>query len=107
MTTRASPAFGTLIAAILVSLVVATLACGFLNVADRAVAYKPLRNAPRLAPLITAIGVSFILQNVGDHLEGHAARITARERVLRRERRQGLPDRQRRATRGTGCSSSS
>ena len=27
-------------------------------------AYKPLRNAPRLAPLITAIGVSFILQNL-------------------------------------------
>jgi branched-chain amino acid transport system permease protein len=27
-------------------------------------AYRPLRNAPRLAPLITAIGVSFILQNV-------------------------------------------
>jgi branched-chain amino acid transport system permease protein len=29
------------------------------------VAYKPLRNAPKLAPLITAIGMSFILQNVG------------------------------------------
>ena len=27
-------------------------------------AYRPLRNAPRLAPLITAIGVSFILQNL-------------------------------------------
>jgi branched-chain amino acid transport system permease protein len=64
MTTDASPAFGTLIAAILVSLVVATLGCGFLNVAIERIAYKPLRNAPRLAPLITAIGVSFILQNV-------------------------------------------
>jgi branched-chain amino acid transport system permease protein len=29
------------------------------------VAYRPLRNAPKLAPLITAIGMSFILQNVG------------------------------------------
>ena len=29
------------------------------------IAYKPLRHAPRLAPLITAVGVSFILQNVG------------------------------------------
>ena len=28
-------------------------------------AYRPLRGAPRLAPLITAVGVSFILQNVG------------------------------------------
>ncbi len=29
------------------------------------VAYRPLRTAPKLAPLITAVGVSFILQNVG------------------------------------------
>ena len=29
------------------------------------VAYKPLRNAPPLAPLITAIGMSFIVQNIG------------------------------------------
>ena len=28
------------------------------------VAYRPLRNAPRLAPLITAIGLSIILQNL-------------------------------------------
>ena len=28
-------------------------------------AYRPLRNAPKLAPLITAVGFSFILQNVG------------------------------------------
>ena len=29
------------------------------------VAYRPLRGAPKLAPLITAVGMSFILQNVG------------------------------------------
>ena len=29
------------------------------------VGYRPLRNAPKLAPLITAVGFSFILQNVG------------------------------------------
>ena len=29
------------------------------------VAYRPLRSAPKLAPLITAVGMSFILQNVG------------------------------------------
>lgn len=34
------------------------------------VAYKPLRSAPRLAPLITAVGVSFILQNIGLALWG-------------------------------------
>jgi branched-chain amino acid transport system permease protein len=37
---------------------------GLLGVAIERVAYRPLRHAPRLAPLITAIGVSFILQNI-------------------------------------------
>src|SRR3712207_204971 len=41
------------------------LACGLINVGIERVAYKPLRNSPRLAVLITAIGMSFILQNVG------------------------------------------
>jgi branched-chain amino acid transport system permease protein len=35
-----------------------------LNVTIDRVAYRPLRRAPRLAPLITAIGVSFMLENV-------------------------------------------
>ena len=39
-------------------------AMGVLGVAIERFAYRPLRNAPRLAPLITAIGVSFILQNI-------------------------------------------
>jgi len=37
---------------------------GILNVGIERFFYRPLRNAPRLAPLITAIGVSFILQNI-------------------------------------------
>jgi branched-chain amino acid transport system permease protein len=37
---------------------------GLLGVAIERFAYRPLRNAPRLAPLITAIGISFILQNI-------------------------------------------
>jgi branched-chain amino acid transport system permease protein len=37
---------------------------GILGVIIERFAYRPLRHAPRLAPLITAIGVSFILQNV-------------------------------------------
>jgi branched-chain amino acid transport system permease protein len=36
-----------------------------LNVSIERVAYRPLRHAPRLAPLISAIGMSFVLQNVG------------------------------------------
>jgi branched-chain amino acid transport system permease protein len=37
---------------------------GVVGVLIERLAYRPLRNAPRLAPLITAIGVSFILQNI-------------------------------------------
>jgi branched-chain amino acid transport system permease protein len=37
---------------------------GLIGMLIERVAYRPLRNAPRLAPLITAIGVSFILQNL-------------------------------------------
>jgi branched-chain amino acid transport system permease protein len=47
------------------TLLVTMLVCGSLNVLIERVAYRPLRNAPKLAPLITAIGFSFILQNVG------------------------------------------
>jgi branched-chain amino acid transport system permease protein len=39
--------------------------CGLVNVATERVAYRRLRNAPRLAPLISAIGMSFIFINVG------------------------------------------
>jgi len=60
-----NPALGTLVLAILVSLAVAMLACGVLNATIERVAYRPLRRAPRLVPLITAIGMSFILQDVG------------------------------------------
>jgi branched-chain amino acid transport system permease protein len=50
---------------LLVSLIVAMLVCSVLNVMIERVAYRPLRNAPKLAPLITAVGFSFILQDVG------------------------------------------
>ncbi len=43
-----------------------------LNVFIEKSAYRRLRNAPKLAPLITAVGVSFILQNVGILLNGSA-----------------------------------
>ncbi|MBD3810606.1 MAG: branched-chain amino acid ABC transporter permease [Betaproteobacteria bacterium] len=45
-------------------LVVAIPVCVALGLLIERVAYRPLRHAPRLAPLITAIGVSIILQNV-------------------------------------------
>src|SRR5919205_1177442 len=53
------------VAGVLIAMAVAMVACGLLGVGIERVAYKPLRNSPRLAVLITAIGMSFILQNLG------------------------------------------
>jgi branched-chain amino acid transport system permease protein len=47
-------------------------ACALINVAIEKFAYRRLRNAPKLAPLITAVGVSFILQNFGILMNGSA-----------------------------------
>jgi branched-chain amino acid transport system permease protein len=41
----------------------AMIGSGFLGVAIERFAYRPLRTAPRIAPLISALGVSFFLQN--------------------------------------------
>ena len=60
-----NPSLWLLVGAILVALAVAMIGCGLLNALIERVAYRPLRRAPRLVPLITAIGVSFILQDVG------------------------------------------
>jgi branched-chain amino acid transport system permease protein len=50
---------------VLLIVVVATMVVmGLVGVIIERFAYRPLRHAPRLAPLITAIGVSFILQNI-------------------------------------------
>jgi branched-chain amino acid transport system permease protein len=56
---------GGLVLGLLVTLVVAMAVSSSLNVMIERVAYRPLRGAPKLAPLITAVGFSFILQNVG------------------------------------------
>ena len=56
---------GGLILGLALTLLLAMVACGALNTMIERVGYRPLRNAPRLAPLITAVGFSFILQNVG------------------------------------------
>jgi branched-chain amino acid transport system permease protein len=54
-----------LVFGLLLILAICMVACGTLNTMIERVAYRPLRNAPKLAPLITAVGFSFILQNVG------------------------------------------
>ena len=47
-----------------VSVIIAMIVCTLLGVVIEAAAYKPLRKAGSLAVLITAIGVSYLLQNV-------------------------------------------
>ena len=54
-----------LIFGLMAILILGMLTSASLNVMIERVAYRPLRNAPKLAPLITAVGMSFILQNVG------------------------------------------
>ena len=50
---------------IFLMLAAAPVFCAALNVTVDRVIYKPLRGAPKLAPLVSAIGVSFIFMNVG------------------------------------------
>jgi branched-chain amino acid transport system permease protein len=49
---------------LLLALLVAVVACMTLNFVIEKLAYRPLRNAPRLAPLITAMGMSLLLQTL-------------------------------------------
>jgi branched-chain amino acid transport system permease protein len=51
-------------ALLLLSLAVSMLTCMALNYLIEKLAYRPLRNAPRLAPLITAMGMSLLLQTL-------------------------------------------
>jgi branched-chain amino acid transport system permease protein len=52
---------GIMVLTCLISIII----CAVLGVVIERVAYRPLRNAPRLAPLISAIGVSLILEDFG------------------------------------------
>jgi branched-chain amino acid transport system permease protein len=53
-----------LVGILILAFAVAMGVMGVVGMIIERLAYRPLRNAPRLAPLITAIGVSFILQNI-------------------------------------------
>jgi branched-chain amino acid transport system permease protein len=56
---------GMVLLAILVATLCSAAFCGALNIAVDQVVYRPLRHAPKLAPLVSAIGVSFVFMNVG------------------------------------------
>jgi branched-chain amino acid transport system permease protein len=51
-------------------MILAMLICGLLGYLNERIAYRPLRNAPRIASLITAIGVSFLLEYGGQFVFG-------------------------------------
>ena len=57
---------------VLIALLIAMTVSGLLAVAIERFAYRPLRNAPRLVPLISAIGVSLVLQDVVRLIAGPA-----------------------------------
>lgn len=46
------------------ALIVAVVVSAILGISTDKIAYKPLRNAPRISLLITAIGISFLLENI-------------------------------------------
>jgi branched-chain amino acid transport system permease protein len=48
----------------IIALLAAIVVCIAVNIAIERIAYRPLRNAPKLAPLITAIGMSIVLQTL-------------------------------------------
>jgi branched-chain amino acid transport system permease protein len=64
LTSLATSNLGGFLVALLALLVPTMLAAGITGVLIERVAYRRLRNAARLAPLITAIGVSFLLEGV-------------------------------------------
>lgn len=56
--------FGTFGFIIPISIIIAATVVGFVGILIELIAYRPLRNSPRLTPLISAISVSIILQNM-------------------------------------------
>ena len=69
-TSSTAPTGFALVGVLLITLLGAIAVCAVLGVVIERVAYRPLRNAPRLAPLISAIGVSLILEDVGKLWKG-------------------------------------
>ena len=58
-----------------IALIISIIICTLLGVIIERLAYKPLRQASSLAVLITAIGVSYFLQNLALLIWGSAAKI--------------------------------
>jgi branched-chain amino acid transport system permease protein len=65
-----SASLGMAYAYLILAIILGMIAAGALAMTVEKVAYRPLRGAPRLVPLISAIGVSFLLQDMIRLVEG-------------------------------------
>jgi branched-chain amino acid transport system permease protein len=61
-----------LVGVIVLVIAITMLVTATINVTIERIAYRPLRHAPKLAPLISAIGMSFVLQNIANLIAGPA-----------------------------------
>jgi branched-chain amino acid transport system permease protein len=61
---------GGAVAGLLLVFPLTMLSCAALNVAQDRLVYKPLRGAPKLTPLVSAIGVSFVFMGLGQVWKG-------------------------------------
>src|SRR5438309_690117 len=59
------PGLGLAVLSVVVMLVAAPIFCAAINVAVDRIVYKPIRNAPKIAIIVSAIGVSFLFMNAG------------------------------------------
>ena len=65
------------------AVVLAIAACMILAVAIEKVAYTPLRSSPRISLLITAIGVSFLLENLAQNIFGATAQPFPNNKIIK------------------------
>ncbi len=69
-----SPSFAGF-AGLALTMVICMVFAAAVNVSAEFFAYRRLRNAPKLAPLITAVGLSFIFQNLGQRVNGSSPKV--------------------------------
>src|SRR4029079_13764125 len=63
---------GGAVAGVALTFVICMVFCAVLNFLQDRIVYRPLRNAPKLTPLVSAIGVSFVFMGVGQIWKGVA-----------------------------------
>ena len=70
--TQGEPGTFHMVLSVLFTFLVCMTFCGAMNFAQDRIIYRPLRNAPKLTPLVSAIGVSFVFMGLGQIWKGVA-----------------------------------